>query len=256
MHRWSSRILLILALVGSLALWVGVFAAGMLINSESFRRVLQSTPSPAQSAPRPVVSGTETTTVASTPHPVMLLGSRDRPPPEVSSPPPENPGDPSVMTESRRPVVRAFASAVLLYGPLNAAILTIVAAFIGGCTSRLAYRGKEPSDRYLTENPVVSAARGFAIYLVIMSGAYVIGVAPFGPPVAQEEPASVPTSAPVANECQVEKANERLQKENEHSQGLTKFACTLSLFAFIVGYSPRKFEPVLGLLPGFGAHEG
>ena len=58
--------------------------------------------------------------------------------------------------------------------------------------------------------------RGFVVYLAFMAGIYITSANPF---------------------------------ENPTAEQYVRFASTLSLFGFVVGYDPTKFQDFLGLLP-------
>ena len=130
----------------------------------------------------------------------------------------------------------AFAVSVLLYTPLNAAILTLIAGFIGGCASNITYgsgqsrasghESKDQEDRtqirqlFLTESPFASMLRSFMVYLGLIAGVYITTNDPFANPTADQ---------------------------------YVRFAGTTSLLAFGVGYDPTKFQDLINLVPRLGA---
>src|SRR5437773_534777 len=86
----------------------------------------------------------------------------------------------------------AFAASLVLYTPLNAAFLTLLAGFIGGCASNITYgqsggptAGRREdtvtSDRllFLIESPFASTLRSFLVYLALLAGIYITVNSPF-----------------------------------------------------------------------------
>jgi hypothetical protein len=133
-----------------------------------------------------------------------------------------------------------FLLAMCSFIPLNVAILCILAAFIGGCTEnkteieRLkeelkADGGPPPNTKvaltrrlaYLTEHPGHSAIRGLVVYLIIMSGLFIVGAPPLGDPSSQQDSLSQ----------------------------YVKLAGLLSFFGYLAGYDPTVFTKMLN----FGA---
>lgn len=130
----------------------------------------------------------------------------------------------------------AFGVSVLLYTPLNAAILTLIAGFIGGCASNITYgsrqtraSGHESKDKeereqirqlFLTESPLASMLRSFMVYLGLIAGVYITTNDPFANPTADQ---------------------------------YVRFAGTTSLLAFGVGYDPTKFQDLINLVPRLGS---
>lgn len=147
----------------AVAAWLTLFAAGLLIDSKTYRAVINVAPATAIAADTPgsAEGGAH--------------GARAGLPPFAWE---------------------AFGVSMLTYTPLNAALLVIFAGFIGGCASRLAYDGKVSTDppgpnatveerraadraMFLTETPVASMLRSFLVYLGILAGVYVAAGAPF-----------------------------------------------------------------------------
>lgn len=133
-------------------------------------------------------------------------------------------------TKGRGLDLGAFAVAVCVYTPISVAFLALLAAFIGGCASNLTFSatadGPEPADEraqqrmlFLTENPLASMLRGFLVYLGFIAGVYITADAPFANPTASQ---------------------------------FVRFAGTMSLVAFAVGYDPLKFQDLLTALPRVG----
>lgn len=127
----------------------------------------------------------------------------------------------------------------LLFTPTNCAILASLAGVLGGIASKLAAYNKfrhAPPDltqkdsddaynyMYMTENPLVSMLRGFTTYLIFIAGSYLT---------------TFTTSSDTNNPGQF--------------LGLTasayfKFAVTVSLLAYLVGYDPSRLK---GLINSF-----
>lgn len=136
-------------------------------------------------------------------------------------------------TKGRGLDLRAFAVTVCVYTPTSVAFLALLAAFIGGCASNLTFspseasrESSEPADEraqqrmlFLTENPLASMLRGFLVYLGFIAGVYITADAPFANPTASQ---------------------------------FVRFAGTMSLVAFAVGYDPLKFQDLLTVLPRIG----
>lgn len=139
------------------------------------------------------------------------------------------------LAEAKDPLSLSSASLALkcafIYTPTNVAGLTMFAAFVGGCASRLLYSvedyaHREGADRpglqaparsiFLLENPFSSSLRGFAVYLAFLAGIYITTDAPF----------SDPTQAQYA-----------------------RIGGLLSLIAFVVGYDPTLFRAIVRLAP-------
>jgi hypothetical protein len=169
-------------------LWILLFAAGLLLDSAPYRRAL-----PAGTA------------LAAT-----------------------SAGEAPLPAEGGRSEVRDFVLSVILYTPLNVALLTLLAGFVGGCASKVTYNGG-PSDHstgsdppanrsspFLTENPLASTLRSFVVYLSLIAGVYITSDQPF-------EAATV----------------------NQY----VRFAGTVSLISFVVGYDPTKFQRLVDLVP-------
>jgi hypothetical protein len=116
-----------------------------------------------------------------------------------------------------------FLTAMILFTPSNVGILTVLAGLIGGCTSNLTYSQAkatkgltEDQTIYRTESPFASMFRSFLVYLSFMAGVFITANQPF---------------------------------ENPTSEQYVRFAASVSLFAFVVGYDPTKFQEALSFLP-------
>ena len=128
------------------------------------------------------------------------------------------------------PLLLAFAGAVLLYSPLNVAFLTLLAGFLGGCASSLSFSeasaskdgadGKaEASRAFRRESPFSSMFRSFLVYLTFMAGIFITTDKPFDAPTADQ---------------------------------YARLAGMLSLFGFVVGYDPTKFQDFIDMVPRRG----
>ena len=111
---------------------------------------------------------------------------------------------------------------MLVYTPLNAALLVMLAGFIGGCASSITYSGDDRRNPFLVENPLASLLRSFLIYVGFIAGIYITANAPFDAPTTDQ---------------------------------YVRFVGTLSLLAFVVGYDPTKFQDLLKMIPSPGAQK-
>jgi hypothetical protein len=143
---------------GVLALltWVGLFAAGVSIDSRPYRQVL----GPADAGPAVAAAGVAPLADGA--------GGGSRPVRDIGR-------------------LEAFLGVIAFYTPLNAALLTLLSGLIGGCASRLTFAGlpKEQdavmglSEVFRTENPVASMLRSFLVYVAFMAGIFITTNAPF-----------------------------------------------------------------------------
>jgi hypothetical protein len=184
-------------------LWVALFAAGLLVDSEPYRKAFLG----AEEAP--------------------LVASLAGDLPAVAAPAPSA----EKRTEPR--TLATFAKAALFFTPLNAALLALIAAFVGGCASWLAHRDDElpasasPEERaclerrlrFLRESPLTAMLRGFAVYLAVIAGVYITGGDPFDTATASQ---------------------------------YVRFAGTVSLLAYLVGYDPTRLQDMLDGMPRLG----
>lgn len=123
---------------------------------------------------------------------------------------------------------KAFLVSLLTYTPTNIAALCLLAAFCGGCASRLVlssaaslHAGRESSkpglddaEVFMAESPVSSMLRGFVVYVAFLAGVYVGTSAPFAEPTQEQ---------------------------------YARAAGTVSLLAFVVGYDPTLFRQLLNV---------
>jgi hypothetical protein len=133
----------------------------------------------------------------------------------------------------------SYFLATLTFMPVNVAILTVLAAFLGGCSAspqfvrdvearlrRIREEGgvnEELESRlhYLNEHPAFSAFRGLIVYLVIASGLFVFA--------GSETFTSVP----------------------DQTGGLTRYiryASIFSVFGYMAGHDPTVFTSLLSLV--------
>jgi hypothetical protein len=142
--------------------------------------------------------------------------------PDVAAPP----DSPSLLV--------AFAGSVLLYSPLNVAFLTLLAGFLGGCASILSFPDAgtakdgadgsasakaEASRAFRRESPFASMFRSFLVYLTFMAGIFITTEKPFEAPTVDQ---------------------------------YARLAGMLSLFGFVVGYDPTKFQDFIDMVPRRG----
>jgi len=131
-----------------------------------------------------------------------------------------------------------IVATLCFYTPLNVALLTLVAGFAGGCLSRMTYshwipQGSEeasgiPTDTaaqralFMTESPFASTMRSFLIYLGVLAGLYITTNGPFEKPTADQ---------------------------------YVRFAGTISLLSFLVGYDPTRLQDLIKLMPRAGSSQ-
>lgn len=125
----------------------------------------------------------------------------------------------------------ALVQTILVYTPLNAALLTVLAALVGGCSSYLATASRKPSlsrnataDEakrldFLSEWPVASMIRGFLVYVASIAGIYI----------TTDDPFSAPTPAQYV-----------------------RVVGLLSFLGFALGYDPTLVDNLLSKVPGLG----
>lgn len=191
---------------------------------------------------------TDQTTEPTPPSPEIPPPSAAATPPPIPSPPPSP--APTASLALVAPIdpnssgsFGDFLIAMFSFTPLNVAILCMLAAFIGGCTENTteierlrgelkklsADGGSSPDNKaaisrrlaYLTEHPGHSAIRGLVVYLIIMSGLFIIGAPPLGDASILQDPLGQ----------------------------YVKLAALLSFFGYLAGYDPTVFTTMLN----FGA---
>ena len=160
--------------IAALAIWILLFAAGLLIETVEYRLVL---------APRSVGKQLGPEEMKSLPQQVSAGGNA---PATVAS------------TSTTGPVqysaFYAFLASVVCFTPINLAILTLTAGLLGGCASNITIETMPESERakimskhprrhlYLQEPPVSAAIRGFIVFLCVIAGLYVAMDDPFKDP--------------------------------------------------------------------------
>jgi len=119
----------------------------------------------------------------------------------------------------------------LVYTPLNAALLTVLAGLVGGCSSYLSTAGADASASrkasgeeakrlfFLSEWPVASMIRGFLVYVAAIAGIYI----------TTEDPFVAPTPAQYV-----------------------RVVGLLSFLGFALGYDPTLVDSLLSKVPGLG----
>lgn len=142
-----------------------------------------------------------------------------------------------------------FLMVGLTYTPINVALMSVVAGMIGGITSNFAAENiynhlvqsnnKRLSDfsspeyqqlMYMREHPLVSALRGFVVYLIFVVSTYIS--------VTSETKQTIFDMA---------------QPGTIVAPALYyKFALTVSLIAFVVGYDPTRLNVLINSVPFFG----
>jgi uncharacterized membrane protein YhaH (DUF805 family) len=188
-----ASIKVILGLI-SLVIWILLFGAGLSMNSRPYRDRL---------SPPEITSATAVASAAAVPI-APISNSIDQ---------------------------VAFIMVIILFTPLNAALLTIVAGFIGGCASNITYSQVQSAPQqedakaaartlFRTENPFASALRSFLVYLAFIAGVYITTNEPF---------------------------------QNTTPDQYVRFAGMISFLAFVVGYDPTKFQDLVNLMPRPGS---
>jgi len=122
-----------------------------------------------------------------------------------------------------------FFMSILTYTPTNIAVLCIIAAFSGGCASRLVIDGvskksgvdinnseveKSDSYLYMVESPFSSMLRGLVVYFSYLAGVFITNSNAF---------------------------------DNTTAHLYGQAAGVVSLLAFIVGYDPTVFRSFISL---------
>lgn len=135
------------------------------------------------------------------------------------------------------PTFSNLLHAAFIYTPTNVAMLCVLSALIGGCSSRVQTlkglgrrigKAREEGDTekverlelradYLHEQPMHSMLRGFLVYIVSVSGMLLITSEPFAAPTAEQ---------------------------------FTRLAGLLSTLSFALGYDPTRLEDLVQGIAG------
>jgi hypothetical protein len=161
--------------------WLLLFGSGVLIDSMPYRKALGWEPvdKTELQALKERVGALESGKPLESPKPPQ--------PGADAKPAVSNEAPPSPVPEPGSPL-GAFLIGLITYLPINVGLLSIVAAFLGGCSvspevvrdiqNQLSYWDKNSSEyhdlqrrlHYLTEHPAYSAFRGLVVYLLVTSG--------------------------------------------------------------------------------------
>jgi len=122
-----------------------------------------------------------------------------------------------------------FMMSILTYTPTNIAMLSVIAAFAGGCASRMLIASvakktkldihdleseKTDSQLYMAENPFGSMLRGLVVYFGYLAGVFIANSTPF---------------------------------TNTTPEQYAQSAGIISLFAFVVGFDPTVFRSFISI---------
>ena len=203
--------------LSTLACWIMLYSAGLLLESIEERIVLaphtmqkqlgslqrlhvSADSAAATSTPTAAIPGKNVETKVATKEKSELLID-------------------SILSETpARSIPRSFIVALVIYTPTNLALLTLFAGCLGGCVSNIKYSMMDDVERQklsseesaiLCENPLSATIRGFVIYLCLVAGLYAAVDDPF--------------------------------KDSTPGQ-YARLAGTLSLVAFIVGFDPSRIK--------------
>ena len=176
----------------------------------------------------------------------------------------------------------AFFMVMISFTPTNVALMAVWAGLSGGLTSNLAAENYfrhidreklDPSSPdfqrliYMTESPIVSALRGFMVYMIFIVGANlsltsnndsVTNIFNMSRKIQkteqrmdQEKTAGQAATTPDAKET-VSKAG----TESEAPPLYYRFALTVSLLAFLVGFDPSRLGSWVNSVPIVGSQPG
>jgi len=172
----------------------------------------------------------------------------------------------------------AFMVVMISYTPTNVALMAVWAGLSGGLTSNLAAKNyfqyvdrktlkpESPDFQrfiYMTESPIVSALRGFMVYMIFIVGAN-LSITSNNDSVTNifnmsrkaqkvEQQAKEKPAAPAAS---AEKADTRNNTESEAPPLYYRFALTVSLLAFLVGFDPSRLGGWINSVPIVGSQPG
>lgn len=161
--------------IAAMLAWLLLFGAGVLIDSLPYRQALGW-------------GQTAKTDLQILEDRIGALEKSPTPPDAPAAP--AAPAQPAADQARPQPVAswQTFLMSVVTYLPINVGLLSIVAAFLGGCSvspeliqdikNQLESSEKDSEDHYdlkrrlhyLTEHPAYSAFRGLVVYLLVTSG--------------------------------------------------------------------------------------
>jgi hypothetical protein len=221
--------------VAGVFVWLLLFSTGVLIPSEPSRIDLGWRPLPnlETKASNPVQGGPALGTETKNAQPNLDNSIKGKKEDLAKAGPPDG---------SRSSKFSSFVVAMFTFTPLNVGFLCVLAAFVGGCSINkneihrihqeiLDLEANPPVPPnpdlarlrqrldYLTEHPGYSTIRGLVVYLIIISGLFIIG-------------------APLTGE--------------NGTQSVTlaqymKLAGLFSFFGYLSGYDPTVFSSFIGL---------
>jgi hypothetical protein len=184
-----------------MALWLLLFSVGVLIDSSPSRERLGLSISKKPNEMVVQEAKNRQDAAAEVEQRVWMLENPGKTPPtaEITE------ADSASLTEPLKPeftiwTIPDFLLSMFSFMPLNIGFLCIFAAFIGGCSvnkdeiTRVEgmISALKPDDdssyaeglrrrlSYLTEHPAHSAIRGLVVYLILISGLFVLGTSPVG----------------------------------------------------------------------------
>ena len=203
---WTQWFIVLAGISIGFALWISLFTAGILVDSEPYRRVISS-------------QGVEEMSTAASAGQATASSDPLSAPPQSGSPtaPPEAAAPTGTTTADSPPtdsVLWAFIVALLCFTPSNLAFLCCLAGVLGAMGRRVVLstqRGQGNRDRTY---PLLSALlRSFFVYLTVISGLLVLLENPI-----------LGTASPGQ---------------------YIRFAGLLSLIGFFVSYDPTMFVALL-----------
>lgn len=240
----------------ALGLWLLVFAAGLLIDSEPYRVRLgwrSEDPQAGQIAKlekrveiieeRDVpATGTENGHELKPPLSGKATGDQADQAFDSSREPRDYHEEDNPPAAAKTSMWTSYLLATLSFIPVNVAILTILAAFLGGCSgspqfvkdiesrlrdieSRLGESSPQAEElrsrvNYLNEHPLFSAFRGLIVFLLIASGLFVFA------------------------------GSDTFTSEPDQTASLTRYiryAAIFSFFGYFAGHDPTVFSSLLRL---------
>ncbi len=173
-----------------------------------------------------------------------------------------------------------FLMVMLSYTPTNVALMAVWAGLSGGLTSNLAAENYfrhvdrqklDPASPdfqrliYMTESPIVSALRGFMVYMIFIVGANlsltsnndsVTNIFNMASKVAQKKERAEARQAAAGTDKIALPENKEEQVENTAPPLYYRFALTISLLAFLVGFDPSRLGSWINSVPIVGSKPG